>query len=86
MLHLYGITDLAHKLNASLMKYQITGNGFAEVASGEVVQGPPYHHIDEVVEEQRDDQILLESHDGPGYFSDWSGFPNLACMGVVNEN
>lgn len=85
VLHLYGETKLAQELDQSLMRYQINGNGFAEVAFGEVVQWPPYHHIDQVVEWYGDDQILFEAHDGPGYFSDWSGFSNLACMGIVNE-
>ena len=62
-----------------------TGNGFIEIAFGYNVRWPPYHHIDVVVEQHGEDQVLYESHDGPGYFSDWSGFSNLACMTIVNE-
>ena len=85
VLERYGETDLAATLRASLERHNITGNGFIEIAFGEVERWPPYHHQDEVVEQHGDDQILFEAHRGPGYFSEWSGFSNLACMGIVNE-
>jgi hypothetical protein len=75
---LYGIEkpmDLRGKL----------GNDFIEIAFGFNLSWPPYHHADVVIEQHGEDQVLYESHDGPGYFSDWSGFSNLACMAVVNE-
>ena len=60
-------------------------NGFIEIAFGYTVIWPPYHHGDVVIEQHGEDQVLYEAHDGPGYFSDWSGFSNLACMASVNE-
>lgn len=60
-------------------------NNFIEIALGYSIAWPPYHHSDVVIEQHGDDQVLYESHTGPGYFSDWSGFSNLACMAVVNE-
>lgn len=62
-----------------------TGNGFIEIAFGQAMRWPPYHHADQVIEQHGEDQVLFEAHDGPGYFSDWSGFSNLACMAIVNE-
>lgn len=62
-----------------------TGNGFIEIAFGQTMRWPPYHHADQVIEQHGEDQVLFEAHDGPGYFSDWSGFSNLACMAIVNE-
>ena len=32
-----------------------------------------------------EDRVLQETHDGPGYFYDWSAYSNLAFMAVVNE-
>lgn len=62
-----------------------TGNGFIEISFGQAMRWPPYHHVDQVIEQHGEDQVLYEAHDGPGYFSDWSGFSNLACMAIVNE-
>ena len=60
-------------------------NNFIDIALGYSILWPPYHHADVVIEQHGEDQILYETHNGPGYFSDWSGFSNLACMAVVNE-
>lgn len=84
---LYGKDELAGALRTTLARYAIEGNGFIEVAWGEVIPWPPKHFEDPgtVIWERGDDQIMTVRHDGPGYFLDWSGFSNLACMVVVNE-
>ncbi len=86
-LELYGRADLANTLRSTLSTYGIDGNQFVEVAWGEVIAWPPRHFEDPgtLLEERGSDQILTVQHAGPGYFLDWSGFSNLACMAAVNE-
>lgn len=79
--HVFSLYDIEMDID---LRKQPTNN-FIEIALGHSILWPPYHHSDVVIEQHGDDQILYESHDGPGYFSDWSGFSNLACMAVVNE-
>lgn len=76
---------LAAKLRASLAAYGYRPNGFIEVAWGETIQWPPKHHEDKTVLTTPYGCVLDELHPGPGYFSDWSGFSNLAFMAVLNE-
>jgi len=60
-------------------------NGFIEVAWGETIRWPPYHHQDRLLEQIGQACILYEAHDGPGYFYDWSAYSNLVFMAVLNE-
>ena len=84
---LYGEEELASALEATLARYGVTGNDFIEAAWGEVIPWPPLHFADPgtPVATVGDDQILTIRHAGPGYFSDWSGYANLAFMAVHNE-
>ena len=97
---LYGDSEQAELLQASLDRYGYRANGFIEVAWGESIAWPPRHHKDIVVEQLGEgecdflsaeeagplvDCILQETHTPDlGFFYDWSSFSNLHCMGVVN--
>ncbi|HXF60883.1 MAG TPA: hypothetical protein VNK95_04660 [Caldilineaceae bacterium] len=87
VLELWGEAALAQALRATLAKYHVSGNDFVDVAWGEAIPWPPKHFEDpgSLVETIGDAQIMTIRHDGPGYFSDWSGYANLAFMAVVNE-
>lgn len=78
--------ELTTTLRASLAHYGYDHNGFIEVAWGEPIRWPPYHHIDQIVARSGEDTILQEIHAGPGYFYDWSAYSNLAFMAVLNEH
>lgn len=88
--HVFELVDqeeMAGTLRETLAGYGVQGNGFIEVAWGEIVRWPPLHFEDPgtLVEERGDDQIMTIRHEGPGYFYDWSAYSNLACMAVINE-
>jgi hypothetical protein len=85
VLDLLGEKDLAATLRASLKEYGRESNGFVEAAWGVPIAWPPNHHLDVVISQVGEDQVLQETHDGPGYFYDWSAYSNLAFMAVVNE-
>ncbi len=98
---LYGATELADALRASLTRYGYADNGFVELAWGEAIAWPPLHHKDMVVEQFGEgecdfldaeetgplaDCVMQETHTPDlGFFYDWSSFSNLYCMGAVNE-
>ena len=83
----YGEDELVAALRKTLAEYGVAGNGFIEVAWGEVVNWPPKHFADpgSLVTTIGDARVMSIRHDGPGYFYDWSAYSNLACMAVVNE-
>jgi hypothetical protein len=85
VLDLAGEKELAATLRASLKMYGWETNGFVEAAWGVPITWPPNHHLDVVVRQVGEDRVLQETHDGPGYFYDWSAYSNLAFMAVVNE-
>ncbi len=78
-------SELAAALRASLKRYGYDDNGFINVAWGQQIRWPPYHHKDIVVAQTGQDRILQETHTGPGYFYDWSAYSNLAFMAALNE-
>lgn len=84
---LYGETELAAAVERALTRYGVTGNNFIEVAWGRPIPWPPRHFEDPgtLVAAVGDKQVYTIRHEGPGYFSDWSGFSNLAFMAVHNE-
>lgn len=84
---LYGEEELAAAVEKTLTRYGVTGNDFIEAAWGKPISWPPRHFEDPgtLVETVGDAQIFTISHNGPGYFSDWSGYSNLAFMAVHNE-
>lgn len=86
-LTLTGETALAAKLDATLARYDVSGNDFVEAAWGTPIPWPPRHFTDpgDVVEVVGDKQIMTIRHDEPGYFYDWSAYANLAFMAAVNE-
>ncbi len=86
VLELYGESDMAARLRASLGRYDYQGNGLVEVALGKSIPWPPNHHVDITVTMLGEDLILQETHPASaGYFYDWSAFSNLAFMGALNE-
>jgi hypothetical protein len=84
---LYGEEELAAAVEKTLTRYGVTGNDFIEAAWGKPISWPPLHFEDPgtLVETVGDAQIFTIRHEGPGYFSDWSGYSNLAFMAVHNE-
>lgn len=85
--HLFGEEALAAALEETLARYGVDGNGFVEAAWGVPIPWPPQLFEDpgSLVETRDEDMILTIRHEGPGYFSDWSGYSNLAFMAVHNE-
>lgn len=85
VLDLLGEKDMAATLRASLKAYGQESNGFIEAAWGQPIAWPPNHHEDVILRQVGEDRVLQETHDGPGYFYDWSAYSNLAFMATVNE-
>lgn len=77
---LYGEEELAAAVEETLTCDGVTGNDFIEAAWGKPIRWPPLHFEDPgtLVETVGDKQIFTIRHEGPGYFSDWSGYSNLA--------
>jgi hypothetical protein len=88
--------SLASTLRASLRSYGYDHNDFIEVAWGQTIPWPPYHHEDRIVRQVGPDYIIQETHavtgttSGPDpylcYFYDWSAYANLAFMAALNEH
>ncbi len=87
--------SLAAGLRAGLQAYGYDHNGFIEVAWGQTIPWPPYHHEDKIAAQIGLDYVLRETHEvtetasGPDpylcYFYDWSAYANLAFMAALNE-
>jgi hypothetical protein len=84
----YHNEDMVRALRDTASRYGEDGNNFIDAAWGEVISWPPLHFEDPgtLIEEHGQDQIMTIKHLGPGYFFDWSGYSNLACMASVNEH
>lgn len=93
VLEVLGEEELAAALRATLERYGYEGNDFFELAWGEPITWPPYHHKDEKMFDDEDisregeGQILLQRHPpSEGFFFDWMTYSNLAFMEAMNAH
>lgn len=87
--------SLASALRVSLQNYGYSHNNFIEVAWGQTIPWPPYHHRDKIVKQIGSDYVIYETHEAIEtisgsdpylcYFYDWSAYANLTFMAALNE-